>query len=134
VELLGGLKLRVTGWDKRYDNYQNGGARLVYGDGKFILYIAKRVPKPPKYSPRGVLAVDVIEKHIVVGDSGFEYRFETVIERALYYKRLAENLQRKYSSPRYNAWLRRSIRGGIRYFHRKARNIVEDWAKKVSRK
>uniref|UniRef100_A0A7J3ZJJ2 Transposase n=1 Tax=Fervidicoccus fontis TaxID=683846 RepID=A0A7J3ZJJ2_9CREN len=135
VELLGGLKLRVIGWDRRYDGYPNGDARLVYRDGKLVLHISKRVPKPDKYAPRGVLAVDINEKHVVVGNSVFEYRFETQIEKALHYKRLAESLQKKYSSPRYMAWLRRrGIRERVRHFHRKARSIVEDWAKKTSHK
>ena len=133
VELLGGLKLRIIGWDKRYDCYPSGDARLILRNGKFILEISKRIPKPVKYNPKGILAVDVNEKHIVVGNSRFKYRFETVVERALHYKKLAEKLQEKYSSPRYNAWLRRrGIRERIRYFHRRARNIVEDWVKKLS--
>jgi predicted NBD/HSP70 family sugar kinase len=91
------------------------------------------VPKPAKYIARGVLAIDVNEKHIVVGNSSFGYRFETAVEKALHYKRLAENLQKKYSSPKYNAWLRRrGIKRRIKSFHSKARNIIEDWAKKVS--
>jgi hypothetical protein len=85
------------------------------------------VPKPAKYVARGVLAVDVNEKHIVVGNSQHEYRFETAVERATHYKRLAENLQKKYSSTRYNARLRRrGIRRRIKSFHRKARNIIDD--------
>jgi IS605 OrfB family transposase len=49
------------------------------------------------------------------------------------YKRLARELQKKYSSLKYNAWLRRrGIRRRIKSFHRKARNIIEDWAKKTS--
>jgi putative transposase len=135
VEILGGYRLRVTGWDGRYDSYPSGDARLVLKDGKLVLEISKHVPRPPKYSPKGVLAVDVNEGHIVVGNSQYEYRFETPIERALHYRRLAENLQRKYSSPRYNAWLRRrGIRRRVGYFCSKARRIVEDWAKKVSHK
>uniref|UniRef100_A0A7J2U1E8 Cas12f1-like TNB domain-containing protein n=1 Tax=Ignisphaera aggregans TaxID=334771 RepID=A0A7J2U1E8_9CREN len=119
----------------RYDNYPNGDAILLFKDGKFILGISKRVPKPVKYVARGVLAVDVNEKHIVVGNSQHEYRFETAVEKALHYKRLAEELQKKYSSPKYSAWLRRrGVRDRIRYFHRKARNIVEDWVKKTSHK
>jgi putative transposase len=60
-------------------------------------------------------------------------RRETAIERALHYKKLAEKLQQKYSSARYNAWLRRKgILRRIGHFHRKACNIIEDWAKKVS--
>jgi len=135
VEVLGGFRLRIIGWDKRYDAYPNGDAVLLFKDGKFILGISKRVPKLAKYVARGVLAVDVNEKHIAVGNSRFEYRFETAVEKALHYKRLAEELQKKYSSPKYSAWLRRrGILNRVRHFHRKARNIVEDWVKKVSHK
>jgi IS605 OrfB family transposase len=135
VEVLGGFRLRIIGWDKRYDAYPSGDARLLIKDGKFILEVSKRVPKPVKYVARGVLAVDVNEKHIVVGNSKTEHRFETAVEKALHYKRLAEGLQKKYSSPKYSAWLRRrGIRDRVRYFHRRARNIVEDWVKKVSHK
>ena len=133
VEILGGYKLRIVGWDRRYDGYPSGDARLLFKDGKFILGISKRVPKPVKYIPRGVLAVDINERQIAIGNGKIEYRFETAVRRALHYKRLAEELQKKYSSPKYNAWLRRrGIRERIKYFHRRARNIVEDWAKKVS--
>jgi len=135
VEILGGFRLRIIGWDKRYDAYPSGDARLILKDGKLVLEVSKRVPKPVKYVARGVLAVDVNEKHIVVGNSKTEHRFETAVEKALHYKHLAEELQKKYSSPKYNAWLRRrGIRDRIRYFHKKTRNIVEDWAKKVSYK
>jgi IS605 OrfB family transposase len=135
VEIIGGYKLRIIGWDRRYDQYQNREARLTYKNGKMFLMITKRIPKPSKYTPRSVLAIDVNEKHIVVGNSHFEYIFETAIEKALHYKQLAENLQRKYSSPKYNAWLRRrGIRKRIRYFHRKTKNIIEDCVKKISHK
>jgi len=133
VEIIGGFRLGIVGWDKRYDSYPSGDARLLFKDGKLVLEVSKRVPKPAKYVSKGVLAVDVNEKHIVVGNSKTEYRFETAVEKALHYKHLAEELQKKYSSPKYNAWLRRrGIRDRVRYFHRRARNIVEDWVKKVS--
>jgi len=135
VEILGGYRLRVTGWDRRYDCYPSGDARLVFKDGKLVLEVSKRVPRPPKYVARGVLAVDINEKHIVEGNSQHEQRFETAVEKALHYRRLAENLQRKYSSPRYNAWLRRrGVRRRVSHFHAKARRIIEDWAKKTSHK
>ena len=134
VELLGGYRLEIVGWDMRYDNYPSGDARLLFKDGKLVLEVSKHVPRPRKYTPRGVLAVDINEKHIVIGNSKFEYRFKTPIERAMHYKQLAERLQRKYSSPRYNAWLRRrGVRRRISYFHAKARHIIEDWVKKTSR-
>jgi len=135
VEVIGGFRLRIIGWDRRYDQYGSREARLVFRDGEFTLYISKHVPKPVKYTPRGILAVDVNEKHIVVGNSKFERRFETAVERALHYKCLAENLNGKYSATRYNAWLRRrGVRERVRYFYRKARSVVEDWAKKTSHK
>jgi IS605 OrfB family transposase len=133
VEILGGFKLRIIGWNRKYDKYPNKDARLIIEDGKFILEISKHIPKPVKYISKGILAIDVNEKHIVVGNTHFEYRFETAIERALHYKQLAENLQEKYSSLKYNAWLRRrGIRKRIRYFHKKTRNIIEGCIKKVS--
>jgi len=134
VELLGGFRLRIIGWDGRYDQYPSGDARLLLKDGKFILEISKHIPKPPKYTPGGVLAVDVNERCIVIGNSKIEHRLGTAVERALRYKHLAENLQRRYSSTRYNAWLRRrGILNRVRHFHRRARSIIEDWAKKTSR-
>ena len=133
VEILGGYRLEIIGWDRRYDDYPSGDARLLFKDGKLVLEVSKHVPKPPKYTPKGVLAVDVNEKHIVIGNSQFEYRINTPVERALRYKRLAENLQKKYSSTRYNVWLRRrGIRRRISYFHARAKHIVDDWVKKVS--
>jgi IS605 OrfB family transposase len=133
VELAGGYRLRVIGWDRRYDSYPSREARLVFRDGEFTLYVFKRVPRPAKYAPKGVLAVDVNERQIVVGNSRVEARVETPVERALRYERLAERLQGKYSSTRYNAWLRRSgIRRRIRRFYRKARNIIEDWARRTA--
>jgi IS605 OrfB family transposase len=135
VELLGGYKLEIIGWDMRYDNYPSGDAILMFKDGKLVLEVSKHMPKPRKYTPRGVLAIDVNEKYIVVGNYRFEYRVETPIERALHYKQLAERLQEKYSSPRYNSWLRRrGIRRRISYYHARARRIVEDWVKKTSHK
>ncbi|MFP3242658.1 RNA-guided endonuclease TnpB family protein [Caldisphaera sp.] len=133
VELLGGYRLKIIGLDRRYDSYPNREARLLLKDGKFILKIYKRVPEPAKYSPSGVLAVDVNERQIVVGNRKSEYRFETHIERALHYRQLAENLQKRHSYPKYNASLRRrGIKRRIKSFHRKAKNIIDDWAKKVS--
>jgi IS605 OrfB family transposase len=133
VELAGGYRLRIIGWDRRYDDFPSREARLVFRDGRFDLYVTKRVPRPAKYAPKGVLAVDINEGRVVVGNSRVEIRVETPVERALRYRRLAERLQGKYSSTRYNAWLRRSgIRKRVRSFHRKARNIIEDWARKAS--
>jgi predicted transposase len=133
VELIGGYRLRIIGWDRRYDDFPSREARLVFREGRFDLYVTKRVPRPAKYAPKGVLAVDVNEGRVVVGNSRVEIRVETPVERALRYRRPAERLQERYSSPKCRAWLRRSgIRRRVRYFRRKARNIMEDWARRTS--
>jgi len=133
VEIIGGIKLKIIGWDRRYDGYENGEARLVYRDGKMILWISKKIPKPKPYQPRDVIAIDINERKIVYGDDRINKERDTEIGEAHRWKKLAENLQKRYSSPRYPAWKRRrGILNRIRSYHRKARDILEDWARKTS--
>jgi putative transposase len=133
VEISGGIKLRIIGWDGRYDGYENGEARLVYRDGKMILWISKKVPKPEPYQPRDAIAVDIDERKIVYGDDRINKERGTKIDEAHRWKLLAESLQKRYSSARYPAWRRRkAILNRITSHHRKARNILEDWARKTS--
>jgi IS605 OrfB family transposase len=133
VEILGGVKLKIIGWDRRYDQYENGEARLVYRDGKMMLWISKKIPKPEPYQPRDVIAIDVNEKKIVYGDHVINEEKDTKIDTAHRWKKLAEDLQKRYSSTRYPAWRRRrGILNRITSYHRKARNILEDWARKTS--
>ncbi|MFZ8822768.1 MAG: hypothetical protein ACO2O0_01250 [Desulfurococcales archaeon] len=131
VEIIGGIRLRIIGLDKRYDDYDNREARLVYRDNKMILRISKRVPKPKPYQPRDAIAVDINERKIVYGDDKINKERDTEIDEAHRWKKLAENLQKKYSSTKYLAWRRRkAILNRIRSYHRKARNILEDWLEK----
>jgi IS605 OrfB family transposase len=133
VEIIGGIKLRIIGWDRRYDQYENGEARLVYKGDKMMLWISKKVPKPEPYQPRDAIAVDINERKIVYGDDRINKERDTKIDEAHRWKKLAEDLQKKYSSTRYPAWRRRkAILNRIRSYHRKARNILEDWARKTS--
>jgi len=60
---------------------------------------------------------------------------DTAIDRAYKWRILDENLQRRYSSSRYPAWRRRrGILNRIRSYLRKAKNVLEDWARKSSLK
>jgi len=132
VEIIGGIRLRIIGWDRRYDGYENGEAGLVYRDGKMMLWISKKIHRPKPYQPRDVIAVDINEKKIVYGDHVINEEIDTKIDEAHRWKKLAEDLQKKYSSTRYPAWRRRrGILRRIRSYHRKARNILEDWARKT---
>jgi putative transposase len=105
----------------------------VYRDIKMMLWISKKVPRPEPYQP-DVVAVDVNEKKTVYGNHVINKESNTKIDIAHRYKVLAEDLQRKYSSTtRYPAWRRgRGVLNRIRSCHRKARNILEDWARKAS--
>jgi IS605 OrfB family transposase len=135
VEIIGGVKLKIIGWDRRYDGYENREARLVHRGDKMILWISKKIPKPKPYQPRDVIAVDANERKIVYGDHVINEEKDTEIDEAHRWEKLAEDLQKKYSSPRYPAWRRRrEILNRIRSYHRKARNILEDWARKTSLK
>ena len=95
--------------------------------------MSKRVPKPESYTPRDVVGVDVNEEKIVYGDKVINEEKSTGIGKAERFKVLAELLQKKYSSPRYQAWKRRrGILDRIRAFHEKAKNILVDNARKVA--
>jgi hypothetical protein len=98
VKIIGGIRLRIIGWDRRYDDYENGEARLVYRGGEMVLWISKRIPKPKQYKPRDAIAIDINEKKIVYGNDKINKDIDTAIDRAYKWKILAENLQRKYSS------------------------------------
>jgi transposase len=104
VEIIGGIKLKIIGWDGRYDGYENGEARLVYRDGKMMLWISRKIPRPEPYQPREVIAIDINERKIVYRDDKINKESDTDIDRGYRWKKLAEDLQKKYSSTRYPAW------------------------------
>jgi len=135
VHIAGGIRLEIVGMDRRYEGCEYKEARLVQRGGRMLLHISVRLPRPAQYEPRGVVAVDVNERYIYYGNSRQIGRVETAVERAERQRRLAERLQQKYSRPKYQAWKRRrGILSRIRHIHRRARNIVEDWARKTALK
>jgi putative transposase len=120
VEIIGGIRMKIIGWDRRYDQYENGEARLVYRGGEMVLWISKKVPKPQPYKPRDAIAVDINEKKMVYGDDRINKERDTNFDEAHRWKLLAESLQKKYSSPKYPAWRRRkAILNRIRSYHRR---------------
>jgi len=132
VELAGGCKLKVVGMDRRYEGEYKE-ARLVQYSDKTMLLISVRTPKPAQYQPKDVVAVDVNERYVYFGNSQHVKKVETAVERAERQRQLAERLQQKYSQPKYQAWKRRrGVLNRIRRFHRRARNIVLDWARKTA--
>jgi hypothetical protein len=126
VEIIGGIRMKIIGLDGRYDQYENREARLIYREGRMILWIYKRIPRPEKCKPRDAIAIDINERKIVYGDDEINKDIGTAVDRAYKWKILAENLQKKYSFTRYPAWMRRkAIHNRIRSYHRKAGNVLE---------
>ena len=103
--------MNIIEWNRRYDEYENREARLVYRGGEMILWISKRIPRPKQYKPRGVIVIDINEKKIVYGDDKINKDIDTAIDRAYKWKILAENMQRGYLAPRYPAWRRNPYKG-----------------------
>jgi hypothetical protein len=89
VEIIGRVKLKIIGWDRRYDDYESREARLIYRDNKMILWISKKVPKLKPYQPRDVIAVDANERKIVYGDHVINKERDTEVDRAHRWKKLA---------------------------------------------
>jgi hypothetical protein len=63
--------------------------------------------KPQPYKLRNAIAMDINERKIVYGDDKIIKERETKIDEAHRWKKLAENLRKKYSSPKYPACRRR---------------------------
>ena len=94
-----------------------------------VLWISKRIPRPKQNKPRDVIAIDINERKIVYGNHKINKGIDTAIDRAYRWKVLAENLQKKYSSPRYLAWRRRkAILNRIRSYHRNCLLYTSDAA------
>jgi len=133
--VTGGYKARVIRIEQRYEEGKWREAKLLYRGGDMYLYIAVEVPKPTPIEPKGVVAVDINERYVYYGNAQWIRKVETPVEKAMRLRELAEKLQRKYSSPRYTPWSRRSgILERISRLYKKSRNIVEDWAKRTAKR
>jgi len=131
--ITGGYKARIIGVEERYKEGKRREAKLVYRNGDMYLYIAVEIPRPTPITPKGVIAVDVNERYVYYGNSQWVKKVEAPVEKAVRFRELAEGLKRRYSAPRYTPWNRRSgILHRIRRLHKKAKDVVEDWAKKTA--
>jgi len=92
------------------------------------------VPKPTPIKPRGVVAVDINERYVYYGNSQWIRKVETPVERAVQLRELAERLQSKYSATHHGVERKsKRLQERIRRLHKKARDVVEDWAKRVAK-
>ena len=127
-------ELKILGYPRNYKEYLSWKmkeSRLVFNNGKAFLKITFE-KFMHKIEPKGSVAVDINMKTIVIGKDDNNYvKVPTRINEIHHYKSLAENLQRKYPK----RWYRnKNIKRRIISFHIKAKNIANDFAKKVVKK
>jgi len=131
--VTGGYKARVIGIEQRYEEGKWREAKLVYRGGDMYLYIAVEVPKPMPVEPRGLIAVDINERYVYYGNSQWIRKVETPVEKAVQLWRRAEELMRKYSSTHHGVERKsKRLQERIRRLYKKARDVVEDWARKTA--
>jgi len=131
LHITGGYKARILGIEERHEEGKWKEARLVYSSGSLYLYIAVGVPKPTLTAPKGVIAVDIDERYVFYGNSQWIRKVETPVEKAVRFRELAERLAERRSTTHHPPWRKgKELQARIRHYYKKARNIVEDWAKK----
>jgi len=126
-------RAKIIGVEERYEEGERREAKLVYRGGDMYLYIAVEVPRPTPVAPKGVIAVDVNERYVYYGNSQWMKAVETPVEKAVQLRELAEELKRKYSSTHHGVERKSErLQERIRRFYKKAKNVVEDWARKTA--
>jgi len=127
-------EFKILGYPRNYKEYLSWNmkeARLVFNNGKaFLKIVFEKLMQ--KIEPKGSIAVDINMKSIIVGKDDNNYvSIPTRINEIHRYKSLAENLQLKYPK----RWKEnKNIKRRIMTFHIKAKNIAEDFARKVSKR
>jgi IS605 OrfB family transposase len=127
-------EFKILGYPRNYKEYlswEMKEARLVFNNGKaFLKIVFEKFAQ--KIKPKGSIAVDINMKAIVIGKDDNNYvKIPTRINEMHHYKSLAESLQIKYLK----RWKEnKNIKRRIMTFHIKAKNIAEDFARKVGKK
>jgi putative transposase len=127
-------EFKILGYPKNYKEYLSWKmkeARLVFNNGKAFLKITFE-KFMQKIQPKDSIAVDINMQNITVGKDENNYvNIPTRISEIHHYKSLAENLQMKYPK----RWKEnKNIKRRIMTFHLKAKNIAEDFARKIGKK
>jgi IS605 OrfB family transposase len=127
-------EFKILGYPRNYKEYlswEMKEARLVFNNGKaFLKIVFEKFAQ--KIKPKGSIAVDINMKAIVIGKDNNNYvSIPTRINEMHHYKSLAESLQIKYPK----RWKEnKNIKRRIMTFHIKAKNIAEDFARKVGKR
>ncbi|WP_338602280.1 RNA-guided endonuclease TnpB family protein [Sulfolobus tengchongensis] len=128
-----GEEVKIIGYPhnlSQYKDFKVREARLVKRGDDWYLNITMKKKVQVEKQVKGLIAVDINMDFITLGNDKQVIEIPTRLDDSVHYKKLAENLQRKYPK----RWREnKRILGRIRSFHIKARNIVQDFAKKVGK-
>jgi len=132
---IGGYKARIMGIEERYKEGERRDAKLVYRGGDVYLYIDVEIPRPKPMTPKGVIAVDINERYVYYGNSQWIKKVETPVEKAVRLWKQAERLAERRSTTHHPLWRKgKGLQTRIRHYYKKARNVVEDWAKRTAKR
>jgi len=135
LHITGGCRAKIVGIEERYEGGKWKEARLVYRDGDMYLYIAVEIPRPTPPTPKGIIAVDVNERYVYYGNAQWVKKVETPVEKAVRLRELAERLVEKRSTTHHLPWRKgKELQARIRHYYKKARDVVEDWAKRTAKR
>ena len=131
-----GFKTPILGYSRtliQYKDYKIAEAKLVKRGRSWYLHTTFKKEKEKKkeeLKPTGVVAVDINQDFITVGNDKTVVEIPTRLDDAYHYVLEAQKLQKKYP---YKWRYSKKILNRIAHFYRRARNILVDFAKKVGR-
>ena len=130
-------EIKLIGYQSNIEDYSDWSIRearlTVKSNGVFLHVSVKKNIKEPIPSSNAI-AVDINEREVVYGFPSKIVRDKTRVEDCIRIKKYINHLQRKYSSPKYKAWLRPGILRRIKALYSRIRNITEDFAKQQAKK
>jgi len=99
-------------------------------NGKLLLHVTFEKEVQEKL-PKDYYALDINYHEIVLSNGKEELRFKTILDKAFHYYYLANRLQKKYGNG--VKWrFDKKVMSRIKYFYKKARNVIEYYASLLS--
>ena len=125
-----GRKTKILGATNLSPEGKPAEARLRLAEGGWYLHVTyEKEIDSNSFSFKGLIAADINEDFIVVGNNRVVVQIPTRIDDACHYILLAQQLQKKYKKWRYiKAVIRR-----MGHFYGRARNILIDSARKIGK-
>jgi len=131
-----GYETPILGYSRtltQYKDWKIAEAKLVKRGKDWYLHITFRKreeKKKEEFKPTGLIAIDINQDFITVGNDKTVIEIPTRLNDAYHYVLEAQKLQRKYPTRwRYS----KRIVNRIAHFFRRERNILTDFAKKVGK-